>query len=757
MSEAAGETEIPKPTKAVTELDSPKTGYTKSDPRSVFYLWSTGRALPISLRRSSMKPLHAIMLAAILAMTVTHAAVAAKVTIDPNNTKPTIVAAPQEKPDPRLDQKVTYTATDKRLHSVLEDISKQTSVTVYSGKTPADWQVRDLPVIVCAKDLPLGKLLRSIADATHLALTSTTVKNVKYYRIWRDAKREKQLADYFKKKSEVDLARAKWEWDGLINFAQAHNADKLQDLSIVHTRDLGKVLAALPSGTLDSVLCGRHVHLTPQNTQSPLSGCLKAICLDWWQIQRLGRDYQGDPSLAYLFDRDLNDYELATMSLDIALARRGGANLDCELQGPHRFRFSSDLRSIYRDVLLKQDGMKANEPQYPAPPCTDYAPGFVKIDLDKPANTLPDRKLRIAAPKLSEDLTYPEVVSRISDVSGFSIVLENLQGHQWRSDDLTGLPIYDRDTTLQDLLRALKRPRHTSNTDWFVDNDSRLLVGSASGVAMRGWSTGEEWWNLHRSLAPEAVISNMVTKYNGDGLQFDDILPAVLLNEDQRWEWVFRNPALFMWEPAPHTEPFWRLYAGLSPEDKPLAESPAGLPLGKLSTGVVQAAFGAAADLAEAEGLEKCLEGTLDYDPDLQKRMEEWQKQHYPEFRRIPLRVDWVQMMNDVFAEFPEVKAMSNIPTDMNAISKLRMRLIVKEHTTKMALDENYKLVEKPVPEDQRTHSYTLAIQGDGVNLRIQAPLYTFPAYSEKRKKQLEEARKKDAGKAAGAPPSQPK
>ena len=699
-----------------------------------------------------------VILATILAVTAPHPAGAGKVTVDPNKTRPTTIAPPQDKPDPRLARKVTYTATDKRLHSVLEEISKQTRVIVYSGKTPADWQVRDLPVIVCVKDLPLGKLLRSIADATHLALTSTTVKDVRRYRIWRDPKREKQLADYFKKKSEVDLAHAKWEWDGLVKYAQAHGADKLQQ-GVETTLDLGKVLAALPSNALESVLSGKHVHLTPQNTQPPLSEYLKAISLECWQ--NLRQPYENNLALAGRYGRDLNDFELGTMALDVSFTRGSHSFLCCQIQGPLGFDLNRSLYSDYYDTLLEEQGNHGKKPKDPAPPRTEYAPGLVKIDLDKPGSLLPDRKLRIAAPKPSEEMTYPDVVSRISETSGFSVVLENLRGHQWRSNDVTSLPIYDRDTTLQEVLRALQQHLWRSKTDWFVDNDSDLLVGSASSDTVLVGS-GREWWSLHRALASEALISNLVKKYNGDGLEIDEMAAVYLLTDDQREEWIFLNKDLFVWKPVPHTEPFWRLYAGLSPENKAVAKSSAGLPLAKLSPDAVRAAFTESSELAEAEGLEKRMEGTPDDDSDQQKHVDEWQKQHYPELGRVmlgvdPLPVDWIQMMNEIMADFPEIKAMWDIPTDTDVISKLRMRLITKEDDTQPVFDEHDKIVMQQVPEDFRTHSYTLIIEGDGVNLRIPAPLYTFPAYSQKRKKQLEEARKKDAGKAAGAPPSQPK
>ena len=80
-----------------------------------------------------------------------------------------VVQAAEE--DSRLSQPVTITFTNGRLYAVIDEIAKTTGVDIRCGKDNKDWPVRDIPVIVCVKDMPLGKLLRLIADSTHLVFT----------------------------------------------------------------------------------------------------------------------------------------------------------------------------------------------------------------------------------------------------------------------------------------------------------------------------------------------------------------------------------------------------------------------------------------------------------------------------------------------------------------------------------------------------------------------------------------------------------
>ena len=87
---------------------------------------------------------------------------AQKVTVDPNvgqTAQPVDLSAS----DSRLTQKVTYEAWHTPLKTILADLSESTGVTLNSGYSKQDWQVRDRKMNVCVKDVTLAQLMNSIS------------------------------------------------------------------------------------------------------------------------------------------------------------------------------------------------------------------------------------------------------------------------------------------------------------------------------------------------------------------------------------------------------------------------------------------------------------------------------------------------------------------------------------------------------------------------------------------------------------------
>ena len=158
--------------------------------------------------------------------------------------------------DARLNQKVTYEGGYKRLHQVTEDLSKQTGVLIYCGKNDADWHVRDIPLVVCVRDMPLGKLLRLLALTTHTQYVSKKAESQKEsersYRIYRSAEQEKDISSLLQKRRDAKLALADWSWDALVKFGNSPEALGGEK----ETRLLGKILASLGPGAKKKVLQG---------------------------------------------------------------------------------------------------------------------------------------------------------------------------------------------------------------------------------------------------------------------------------------------------------------------------------------------------------------------------------------------------------------------------------------------------------------------------------------------------------------------
>ncbi len=217
----------------------------------------------------------------------------AKLTVDPNTAKP---PPAESKPDERLALKVTCQLTGKRLHTVIDELSRVTGVAIRCGKSKDDWQVRDLPLVVCAKDVPLGALLKSIASATHLLLSSYRSEDGAHsYRIWRDASREKQLSDYFEKRKQAGLAKANWEWDawaalGAVTDSQLQadppKASGYESKSVTRVREFSKVMASLTPEQKQAVFSGERLRLRVGKLPPAVAAPIESMYRDWHESYR---------------------------------------------------------------------------------------------------------------------------------------------------------------------------------------------------------------------------------------------------------------------------------------------------------------------------------------------------------------------------------------------------------------------------------------------------------------------------------------
>lgn len=91
---------------------------------------------------------------------------AQKITVDPNASGTSAAQKIEQSPldiDPRLVKKVSCWVKRKPLHTIIEDLSSQTGISLKSGYTNDDWQVRARKMNVFAKDVPLRDLMRSIS------------------------------------------------------------------------------------------------------------------------------------------------------------------------------------------------------------------------------------------------------------------------------------------------------------------------------------------------------------------------------------------------------------------------------------------------------------------------------------------------------------------------------------------------------------------------------------------------------------------
>jgi hypothetical protein len=165
-------------------------------------------------------------------------------------------AAPavEQTTDPRLDQKMTYDSGYKRLHTVTDELSKQTGVNICSGNSDKDWRVRDIPVVAYVKDMPLGKLLKAIADATHTSLTAEKPRDGSEirYRIYRTSQEQSAIDSDLQARGDDQMASAVWEWDALAAYGKTQEAPGLPR----RTWLIGRLISSLGPSARDRMLNG---------------------------------------------------------------------------------------------------------------------------------------------------------------------------------------------------------------------------------------------------------------------------------------------------------------------------------------------------------------------------------------------------------------------------------------------------------------------------------------------------------------------
>jgi hypothetical protein len=233
-----------------------------------------------------------------------------------------------------------------------------------------------------------------------------------------------------------------------------------------------------------------------------------------------------------------------------------------------------------------------------------------------------------------------------------------------------------------------------------VDEQARLIVG---------WD--KKWCEYHRDMMPESVLSNIVTKLNTTGVEIDDVTPLSNFTQEQLMFWLLRNPDLqtissaWTWSIGGDSKA-WQVYDALSPADKELAKSDAGLPLGKLDTYALSELF-------------KQLNSRMGYCPDFSKKGGRTDRKGY------------------------------GLPEDPDRVAEATMRVtkVVPDSIRVASEGSKYRdrLIETPKGYDK--HEWLLKISGEGTGPVFAGvfagPLDLYcPVYSAKREAELLKAKK---------------
>lgn len=485
-----------------------------------------------------------------------------KVTVDPN-TLPRAEAKTPE-PDPRLDQKITYDSGPKRLHAILDDIAELSGVSLISGKNKNDWRVKDIPMVICVKDMPLGKLLNAITAASHTRLGSEKTSETdptRKYRVYRRTPDEAAIEDYIKRLEGADLARAKWQWDTVVAYGKAAELPGVPRK--MHCA--AKIMASFGPEAWSRLAIGETLRVTASD---PLR---EPLIRDYYQC---------------LWDRSIGETSSGAIKsieegLDSAVFQVKVTHSSIEYGfGPVRL---TDERSFndgfaFETSLLEKNG-------FPVPPYPESAwkpisedemsyPGAVFLFKgdDKWNRPLLTAKFDLTKPEDVKEPTYADLMRALAKAADCNIVVEDFYSHVGSTDD-SGSPVFPSDVFRQNtsLAETLKsRPNGVPDV-WFFSEADDLLIGCRYF-----------WRESHWCLVPEALIDGLRTAYRTTGIELDAAVQTYCLPDRSSHYWIAAYKDLRFFRDSWYAiDPMWKLYNALEPSDKKLAGSESGLSLAK--------------------------------------------------------------------------------------------------------------------------------------------------------------------------------
>jgi hypothetical protein len=499
--------------------------------------------------------------------------------------------AEDEKPDPRLAQKITYDSGSKRLHVVVEEIGRLAGMDIRCGNNNKDWQVRDIPIIVCVKDMPLGKLLRAIADATHTWFASEKIGDdpQKTYRIYRRHTESARIGSYYEEKRRHLLAVASWQWDALVACGRSERNPGVSECDWL----LGKLLAQQRPGTRENVLAGDRLAVGALEVGGgkALSELQQALWRD-----KFRDDESGGPVVAQ---------DLSNLMLQLELREdviRDMADIQCVVS---RFTDSPPYGSQGTAIAVRAPRELENKglglPPYPEDvkvpdPQADMANPAMAW-LDPATSSVWDRpilsaKIDVERPTDVVQPLFADAIRAIASASRLNMVVEDFASHMPpRQQTLGGM--FSKGTSVVECLRSKLsyagclggwKPFVGYNT-WFLNENANLLVGWADDGA------DNRWRDHHRSLLPEEYVNYLKSKLGAEGLDVDDAAHLITLNPRSLDEWVYtcyNAPWVRAVIDVGGQSVLWQLYDSLDPADKLAARSEAGLPLAKLNPTLIE-------------------------------------------------------------------------------------------------------------------------------------------------------------------------
>ena len=488
--------------------------------------------------------------------------------------------------DERLAQPVTYQGGYKRLHAVAEDLTAQTGVVIRAGGNKQDWRVRDIPLVVCVKDMPLAKLLDAIAECAHVTIGAEKIAGAAddnpVYKFYRSKKQLDDMAAVLSERAEANRQHAAWTWDTIVACADLPDSDeRFGDYSPSDIRQYAQVMkylgmqgrAKLLSGDCVRVSCDdgsdpstlaamepimkqfgadAHAHCAIVFDAGNLTSCKRTNVSFLEDIQ--DTNSKGEPRSQQCFG--------SAQPMAEALAAADDLHLPKEPDTKQAFRDddfpAAGFKELKSDDDWKQPSLQKN----------------IKLNVEivqggmAKAVSSADHKRHAIVSKWDEQRAADGLIA-IARAAGLNLVCEDYVS-QYASDKAPKL-VAEYETTPAKALKSAS-VHWPGGTRWFYNQSENTLVG---------WVT--DWITVHQSLMPEQVFSPMRTKMETTGAELDDVMSIAGLTADQVSEWFERTDLSGIGSCGSANEYLVaRIYQTLNAQQRATTKSHSGLPLGAL-------------------------------------------------------------------------------------------------------------------------------------------------------------------------------
>ena len=478
--------------------------------------------------------------------------------------------------DARLQKKVSFTQKDVTLYDAIERLSADTDVRILAGRDGRDWQVRDIPVTVCARDMPLGDVLRALALCSYCMLSHEEKDDADdvdngTYRIWRDKRRRDIIDDYMSQLESIDSRRAARALEAGSLFDQIPDEKiSLSDGWAPVYKGLSRLLAGLGTDARTALNDGKPIRLDMTSATPGIQSQLMVLYQADWDAHKMedvdayaSLPNQGDWSKAlFVMYRDQGDIRVWVRN------PLGEAH-------PYRMSVAADqVSSSLGDSRLAR-------PSSPEVPVFD-SPGFKfrcilpgqSFSLDDPVNSFLDTRCRLVLKENSKaTVSYSDVYEALSESTGYSFFCDDFASYRVGSNAKS---LLDKEYTLREIIHMLSQDRLANIGYWYVDQNAKLIIIKS-----------REWPKLHGYLVPQDYVLNIRRKLGNEGLDLEDILNIAAMVGKESNHWIYENRHLDARRIPRLQEPYlWLFFQGLSPKVKTSARSEHGLRLSSLDRDV---------------------------------------------------------------------------------------------------------------------------------------------------------------------------